>query len=176
MKKLYPILIVLLLLVSCSLNKNSDENTAQVKGVLPDLITINTSSKIGQDDGSVIELEAERMALYSTDNYALLENFSFIVEKDGNTEASGNAEKGRIELDGSLIELEGAVTFMRDEDNMLIKAEHLIYNKESDEITTTGTVVVNSEEGKIEGENFKGDLKRGLYSFSAIHKGEFNLE
>lgn len=176
MKKLYPLLLILLFLVSCSFKEGKNEEDSAVRGVYPDLITLDTTSEIGRDDGSTIRLEAEKMTLYSSDGYALIENFSFVVTKDGEIEAEGNAEKGRIELDGSEMELEGTVTFKRPGDNMLIEAENLVYNKESDEITTTGTVVVNSDEGRIEGENFKGDLRGGVYSFSAIKKGDFNLE
>ena len=59
---------------------------------------------------------------------------------------------------------------------MLIKAEELTYNKEKDEITTNGHVMVESEEGIIEGYDFKGDLINDVYTFSRIEKGDFVIE
>ncbi len=179
MKKLFlpVVLIILVLLFSCSANSGTSGDSLQEKGIYPDLVMENTYSEVGQDSGSPIILNAERMILYSEDGYAMLENFSFTSKReDGEIETEGKADKGTVKLDGSQIELEGNVTFSRPGDNMMIKAESLVYNKESDEITTKGSVVVNSDEGTIEGEDFKGDLRRGVYSFSAVRKGDFALD
>lgn len=177
-KVLLPaLLMTLTFLFSCSAKSGTEADSLQAKGIYPDLVMENTYSEVGQDSGSPIILNAEKMILYSEDGYARLENFSFTsLSENGETETEGRADRGTVQLDGSRIELEGNVTFSRPADNMMIKAESLVYNKESDEITTKGSVVVNSDEGTIEGEDFKGDLRRGVYSFSAIGKGDFALE
>ncbi len=177
MKRLCLVLIILLLLVSCSSKDNEEEDSLIEKGIYPDLIMENTSAQIGQEDASPITLSAGKMTLYSADGYALLEDFIFTSYSEmGEVETEGGAERGKIELDGSRIEFEGAVTFSRPVDEMSVSAENLIYNRNSDEITTTGFVVVKSKEGTIEGESFKGDLREKVYSFSSIEKGDFNLE
>ncbi len=177
MKKL-SIILMTLLLVSCSASKAGDSSESRKEtGVYPDLIMNNTRCRVGQSDESPIILSAGKMTLYSSDNYALLENFSFISETEsGETETEGRAESGMIELDGSSITLNGEVTFSRPGDNMTITAESLVYDRDRDEITTEGKVVVNSDEGTIEGYDFKGDLREGVYSFSKITKGDFALE
>lgn len=178
MKKLALLLSLAVLLVSCSAGKvQRNESSTAKEGVYPDLIMENTTCSVGQSGSSPIVLKAEKMTLYSSDNYALLENFSFASEaEDGIVETEGQAEKGTIELDGSTITLSGNVSFSRPRDNMTIKAESLTYNKKRDEITTEGKVVVNSKEGIIEGYDFKGDLREGIYSFSRIAEGDFSLE
>ncbi len=176
--KILPVIFLSILLVSCSAAKAEDGTESRKEtGVYPDLIMINTRCRVGQSDESPITLNAGRMTLYSSDNYALLEDFSFVSEtEDGVTETEGSAEGGMIELDGSSITLTGDVTFSRPGDNMTIKAESLVYDRNRDEITTEGKVVVNSDEGTIEGYDFRGDLREGIYSFSEITKGDFSLE
>lgn len=177
MKRLTLLLIILLLLVSCSSRDEEDSDSLMEKGIYPDLIMENTTAQIGQEDGSPINLTAEKMTLYSADGYALLENFTFTsYDENGSVETEGGAEKGKIELDGRCIEFEGSVTFSRPNDDMSVSAENLIYDRDNDEITTTGLVVVKSKEGTIEGESFRGDLREKVYSFSSIEKGDFNLE
>lgn len=177
MKRLLPILLVLTVLVSCSGNESGDEGGTTGAVIYPDLVMENTSCQVGRSDGSPIVLNAGKMTLYSSDGYALLEDFSFrCVGEDGGTETEGKAEKGSIELDGSSIELIGTVSFSSPGDNMYIEAENLVYNSDTDEITTKGRVVVNSDEGEITGYDFKGDLRRSAYSFSEIENGDFNIE
>ncbi len=175
MRKILPLVMMILILSSCS--RESSSSTTMLKGTYPDLVMTNAESTVGQESGSPIILNAGRMTLYSSDGYALLEDFSFTsLSEEGEIETEGKADKGNIELDGSRIELEGNVVFSRPGDNMLVKAESMIYNRESDEITTVGAVMVSSDEGTIEGDDFKGDLRRNLYSFSNIRKGDFNIE
>ena len=177
MKKLFLLLLIVALLVSCSARDTESSSGDTAKGVYPDLIMTNTSCSVGQSDSSPIVLTAGKMTLYSDDNYALLEDFSFTsYSEDGKTETEGMAEKGTIRLDGSSITLEGGVSFSRPGDNMTITAESLVYDKERDEITTEGKVVVISDEGTVEGYDFKGDLREGVYSFSSITEGDFKLE
>ncbi len=176
--KIFTIILMTLFLVSCSAGKaEGDGESRGEAGVYPDLIMINTRCRVGQSDESPIILNAGKMTLYSSDNYALLEDFSFVSEtEDGVIETEGRAAAGLIELDGSSITLTGDVTFSRPGDNMTIKAESLVYDRDRDEITTEGKVVVNSDEGTITGYNFRGDLREGVYSFSEITKGDFALE
>ncbi len=177
MKKLPVLLLTLVLIVSCSARDTDSSNGDTVKGIYPDLIMTNTSCSVGQSDSSPIVLSAGKMTLYSEDNYALLEDFSFTsYTEDGRTETEGRAESGKIELDGSSITLSGGVSFSRPGDNMTITAESLVYDKERDEITTEGKVVVVSDEGTVEGYDFRGDLREGVYSFSSITEGDFTLE
>ena len=176
--KILPLILLTLFLASCSAGKaEGSAERGKESGVYPDLIMINTRCRVGQSDESPIILSAGKMTLYSSDNYALLEDFSFVSEtEDGVMETEGRAASGLIELDGSSITLTGDVTFSRPGDNMTIKAERLVYDRDRDEITTEGKVVVNSDEGTIEGINFRGDLREGVYSFSEITKGDFALE
>lgn len=177
MKRTVLILLAVILLISSCSIKDDGEETIVAKDSYPDIVMEKTRAQIGQDDGSPIVLEAERMTLYSNDGKAGLENFSFTsYTSSGSIETEGKAEKGEIKLDGSVIELSGSVTFSRPDDNMFITADNLIYNKNNDEISASGHVEVNSGEGTIEGENFKGDLKNKIYSFSSIEKGDFDLE
>lgn len=175
-RAVYILLILLLLSASCS-NKDGEEESIVTKDSYPDIIMENTRAQIGQDAGSPIILEAEKMTLYSSDGTAELENFSFTsYTSDGRIETEGKAKRGLVELDGSKVELSGLVTFSRPDDNMFITADNLIYNKNNDEISASGHVKVDSKEGTIEGEDFKGDLKSKTYSFSSIEKGDFDLE
>ena len=177
MKKLPVLLLIVTLLASCSARDTESSDGDTVKGVYPDLIMTNTSCRIGQSASSPIVLTAGKMTLYSKENYALLEDFSFTsYTEDGGIETEGSADGGRIELDGSSITLEGGVSFSRPGDNMTISAESLVYDKDRDEITTEGQVVVISDEGTVEGYDFKGDLREGIYSFSKITEGDFTLE
>ncbi len=176
MRKVF-ILLSVLLLISCSAKEESESSSLMETGIYPDLIMENTSAQVGQEDASPITLNAGKMTLYSKDGYARLEDFNFTsYNEEGEVETEGSAEKGKIELDGSRIELEGKVTFSRPLDDMSVNAENLVYDRNNDEITTTGSVVVKSKEGTIEGESFKGDLREKVYSFSSIGKGDFNLE
>lgn len=179
MKKMPLLLLILFLIISCSArdtdSKNGNEQTE--KGVYPDLIMTNTSCRVGQSSSSPIVLMAGKMTLYSEENCALLEDFSFVsYAEDGSIETEGKADGGTIELDGSSISLDGNVTFSRPGDNMTITAESLIYDKKRDEITTKGRVMVISDEGTVTGYDFRGDLIEGVYSFSRITEGDFTLE
>ncbi len=177
MKRLIPLLVVLVLLVSCSGSESGDGESTSGAVIYPDLVMENTSCRVGRSDDSPIILTAEKMTLYSSDGYALLENFSFrCIGDDGETETEGKAEKGSVELDGSSIELEGTVSFSSPGDNMYIEAENLVYSRDTDEITTKGRVVVNSDEGEITGRDFRGDLRQSVYTFSEIEKGDFTIE
>lgn len=177
MRKLILLLsLMLILYTSCSL-KSERDGSVVTKESYPDIVMEKTRAQIGQDNGSPISLEADKMTLYSEDGFARLENFSFTsYSREGEIETEGRAARGEVKLDGSEIELSGAVTFSRPLDNMLIMTDNLIYNKDNDEITAEGRVIVNSEEGTIEGENFMGDLKNKIYTFSSIEKGDFDLE
>ena len=177
MKRLITLLVVLVLLVSCSGSESGEGESTTGAVIYPDLVMENTSCQVGRSDDSPIILTAEKMTLYSSDGYALLENFSFrCIGGDGETETEGKAEKGSVELDGSSIELEGTVSFSSPGDNMHIEAENLVYSRDTDEITTKGRVVVNSDEGEITGRDFRGDLRRSVYTFSGIEKGDFEIE
>ncbi len=176
-KVLALLLLLVLLLSSCSFDRKDERDGEKEKGIYPDVIMENADCKVGQSDNSPIAIKAKKMLLYSSDGYSLLEEFSFSSFSDsGSVETEGRATRGKIELDGSELTLSGDVTFSRPSDNMLIKAEELTYNKEKDEITTNGHVMVESEEGIIEGYDFKGDLINDVYTFSRIEKGDFVIE
>lgn len=176
MNRVIPIIVILLILFSSCSIKREEDNVIKDKGVYPDLVVLDSHSTINQSE-SKIDLEAKRMRLFSSDGYSLLEDFSFSsFRENGDVEITGSAKNGKIELDGSSLSLSGSVVFSKPLDNIKIEAEELSYDKDNEEITTKGLVVVESNEGIIRGYDFKGDLKNNKYSFSSIEKGDFNIE
>ncbi len=178
MKKLSFVIFIAVLFISCSAgSRQSGEESVVRNGAYPDMILENTQCSVMKSDGSPITLKAGRMTLYSADGYALLENFSFeSYSENGSIETTGQAEEGKVELDGERLELKGGVSFSRPQDGMHVTAESLVYDRADDIIRADGDVTVSSDEGTIRGQDFRGDLRNSSYSFSCIKEGDFELQ
>ena len=178
MKRFFLLLLVILL-ISCSEKEKETDSGEEKKekGIYPDVILNEASYSIGDEDSGPINVEAGKITFYSKEGIAYVENMVFSTLGDeGNEKISGSAGDGKIDTEGKKMELWGGVVFMDKERNMKIEGERLIYDTEEDTIVADGPVVVESEEGSFRGRDFKGDLRTGTYTFSAIEEGELNFE
>ena len=178
-KTLFLLVIVLLIVSSCKKDESVVETIKDEmeKGIYPDIILENAEYHIGEDGSSPIYMTAGKITFYSKDGYALVESMEFVSKDDeGNTSISGSAVKGRIDTEGSSMDLSGGVVFKDEERNMEIKAESLVFDRSEDTIVADGRVMVESKEGSFIGRDFKGDLRTGVYVFSEIEEGELNFD
>lgn len=175
--KTLVLLFFLILLSSCSKENRTDRGEKIEKAIYPDVVLENAKCQISQQDGSPIMLEGEKIEFYSKDEYCLLENFSFSsYSESGEIEVEGSGNSGKIWINSGKIEIEGNVSFSKTEDNMLVLASSLVYDKEKDEIITKGRVEVRNNTSHIIGFDFVGDLREEAYSFSLIEKGELDFD
>ena len=178
-KVLFLLVLILLMISSCKKDETVGDTVKDQmeKGIYPDIILENAEYHIGEDGSDPIFLKAGKITFYSKDSYALTENMEFISkDSDGNTLISGSAVSGWIDTEGSSIDLSGGVIFKDEERNMEIRAEKLLFDRSEDTIVASGRVMVESEEGVFIGEDFKGDLRTGVYSFGRIEEGELNFD
>ncbi len=174
MKGLVPLMIVLLLLTSCSF-RQGDEGEHE-KAVLPDIILENSTYTLGQSGERPVYIDSSRITLYSHDNLAIVEDISFIsYDEEGNPSVEGSAGYGEIETDTKRMNLSGNVRLKATDGDMMISSENLIFDSENETIEADGDVSVSSDDGTFRGTGFRGDLREEIYSFSTIGEGVFEL-
>lgn len=169
MKVLAPILIALLL-VSCTFSEESQEKKQKAK--LPSIVLDNATYVLGQKDQKPLDIVAKKITFYSDDNKAILEDFSFKQKDDeGIVVLEGSAIHGDINTSTKVMNLEGSVHLKQTSENMEITADTLIFDADNEEITSSGFVMVKSENGSFSGYGFNGDLIEQAYSFDSIEQG-----
>ena len=178
-KALFFLLLILILIPSCK--KGGDVVTAEKeekeKGIYPDVILENAEYHIGQEGSSPIVMKAKKITFYSKDGYALTEDMEFVsFSRDGKEEIRGSAGQGRIDTEGSSMDLWNGVVFEDKERNMKILGDTLFYDRSEDTLVADGRVVVESEEGNFTGNDFRGDLRSGVFTFLSIEEGVLNFE
>lgn len=169
MKVIAPFLIALLL-ISCTFNEESPEKKAKAK--LPSIVLDNATYVLGQRDQQPIDIVARKITFYSDDNNAILEDFSFQQkDDDGVVVLEGSALYGNINTSSKVMNLNGDVNLRQSSQNMEIEADELMFDSENEEISSTGFVMVKSENGSFSGYGFNGDLIEQAYSFESIEQG-----
>lgn len=175
------ILFILIILAFSSCKKDGEtaiaDKSEMEKGIYPDIILENAEYHIGENGSDPILLKAGKITFYSKDGYALTEDMSFSSQDEkGDIVFSGSAGRGMVNTDGSNMSLWGGVVFKDEKRGMEIRAENLELDRDEDTIVADGRVMVESEEGRFSGYDFKGDMKTGVYIFSEIEEGELNFE
>ena len=74
------------------------------------------------------------------------------------------------------MDLWNGVVFEDKERNMKILGDTLFYDRSEDTLVADGRVVVESEEGNFTGNDFRGDLRSGVFTFLSIEEGVLNFE
>lgn len=173
--RLLSLLLSILILTSCTFSSKEDQDKGE-KVTVPDIILENAEYLLGQSGENPIVINGEKITFYSKDNRAELERFSFVQkDEDGSIILEGSADGGIINTKTKTMNLSGNVILRNASDDMEILAENLIYDSENDEASADGKVVIKSKEGNFSGEDFKGDLRNMVYSFSKMEDGNIEL-
>ena len=105
---LFLLIFILLFLSSCKKDGGTvaGDNSEREKGIYPDIILENAEYHIGEDGSDPVYLKAEKITFYSKDGYALTEDMEFLSKDgEGNITISGSAGNGRIDTEGSSMNL-----------------------------------------------------------------------
>lgn len=174
MKRLIPILFIVLL-TSCTFSSKDDKPRAE-KAIYPDIILEDAEYLLGQKGEEPIVIYGEKMVLYSKDNKAELEMFSFSQkDKAGNVILEGRADEGLIFTESKKMELKGNVTLIQVSEGMEIKSDSVFFDSDEEVVSAPGRVMVKSKDGSFSGRGFNGDLKNSIYSFEMLEEGNIEL-
>ncbi|MBO5769817.1 MAG: LPS export ABC transporter periplasmic protein LptC [Spirochaetales bacterium] len=173
--KLLAVLLSILILTSCTFSSKEDQEKGE-KTAVPDIILEKAEYLLGQSGENPIIIYGDKITFYSKDNRAELDKFSFVQKADdGSIILEGSADGGLINTKTKTLNLEGNVILRKVDEGMEIISDNLIFDSENEEASADGKVMVKSKEGNFSGEDFKGDLRNMVYSFSKMEDGNINL-
>ena len=160
--------ILLLSLISC---KNEIIETKAIN--YPDISLKNAKYLLGREDGDNVMFNAEEMDIFLKEKNAKLSNVSFEQKKDSNGElfVSGKADNADINTETLLSALSGNVMIILHEGNNSITAENINWNKDTQNVESSGRVELKYDDISIDGVDLTGNLQSGVFTFSKIKKG-----
>lgn len=160
--------ILLLSLISC---KNEIVNTTIEN--YPDISLKNAKYLLGREDGDNVMFNAEEMNIFLKEKNAKLSHVSFEQKKDSNGElfVSGKADNADINTETLLSALSGNVMIILHEGNNSITAENINWNKDTQNVESSGRVELKYDDISIDGVDLTGNLQSGVFTFSKIKKG-----
>ena len=174
MRKALPLLLLSILLASCSFVTDDGERSEKAK--VPDIILEGARYTLGQSGEEPIFITSSRMTFYSTDERATAEDMSFVqYDSEGNVTLEGRADHADIDTGTRSMDLSGSVRLEQRRNGMLIEAEALSFSSSTEEVEAEGSVYVRSDDGEFRGRGFKGDLREDAYSFQSIEEGIFAI-
>ncbi len=173
--KYFLTLIIALSLISCRFNESDGKPRAE-KIEHPDIILEDASYKLNQQSENPIVLVGSKITFYSADHRADLESFTFYQENsDGEKVMEGSADTGTIDTANETLNLSGNVVIRQKSNNIELKTDSVIINTKQEEISSPSRVMVKSDKGTFSGIGFKGDMKRQVYTFTSLERGEIEI-
>ena len=174
MRYILPLFIALSL-ISCRFN-DSDGKPRAEKIAHPDIILEDASYKLNQQSENPIVLEGSKITFYSADHRADLESFTFYQENsDGERVMEGSADIGAVDTANETLNLSGNVVIRQKSNNIELRTDSVMIDTKQEEISSPSKVMVKSDKGTFTGIGFKGDMKRQVYTFTALDKGEIEI-
>jgi len=168
-------LFIALSLISCRFN-DSDGKPRAEKIAHPDIILEDASYKLNQQSENPIVLEGSKITFYSADHRADLESFTFYQENsDGERVMEGSADIGTVDTANETLNLSGKVVIRQKSNNIELRTDSVMIDTKQEEISSPSKVMVKSDKGTFTGIGFKGDMKRQVYTFTALDKGEIEI-
>lgn len=174
MRYIVPLIIVLSL-ISCRFN-DSDGKSRTEKIEHPDIILEEAEYKLNQLSESPIVLVGSKITFYSADHRAELESFTFYQENsDGERVMEGSADSGTVDTANETLNLSGNVMIKQQSNNIELRTDSVMIDTKNEEISSSDRVMVKSDKGTFSGLGFKGDMKRQVYTFTSLDRGEIEI-
>lgn len=175
MKRIPLLLLILLSLISCSEESNSEETTVQ-DIARPDIMLTGASFTLGQESENPLFIEGATLSFFMNEDTVYASDITFNQkDDDGNIFISGRAGYGIINTETRRADLSLGVELVQHRDGLSISAEDLIFDSENQMVESTKDVSVVFSDGRVRGRNISVDLKASTFEIMTIDEGEIDL-
>lgn len=173
MRRLPFLLILLIMLVSCTQDDGA-EGTARSEDIArPDITLTGASFTLGQDGENPLFIEGESLSFYMNEDTVYASSITFTQkDDDGNIFISGKAGYGIINTETRMADLSEGVELTQHRDGLSVEAASLVFDSESQRVESPGAVTVVFNDGSVRGSNLSADLKSSTFEIMTIENGE----
>jgi LPS export ABC transporter protein LptC len=160
---------------SCTFDYTSFEE--ELKEEIPNAIIINFSQVRVRDDGTTIEIKADRAEDYEELNHTYFKNVHFIqYDEEQEKLLEGEIEEMIYYTDSENADITGSIYIYSYKDKTSIYAENLNWLNDERILTTdiNSTVILKKDDGSmVQGKGFKADLRKREFIFKSFVEGNY---
>lgn len=170
------LLITLILFTSCSLNYGEEKDTEESN---PEFVFKNAKFHRFEDKKIVMQLAAERLEQYKTNNAMFGQNITFTTwNKNDDIENSGKCALLDINNKDKVYYLFKEIIVRNIDQNVQIRAENLKWDSNSEQLTSgiNDIVTVKRDDLEIKGKGFSASGISKSFSFNQTVQGVINTK
>lgn len=173
MKRLPLLLLLLIMLTSCT-EDGSTAGTAQSEDIArPDITLTKAAFTLGQDGENPLFIEGESLSFFMNEDTVYASDITFTQrDDDGGIFISGRAGYGIINTETRRADLSEGVELTQHRDGLSIEADSLVFDSERQTVESPGAVNVVFSDGAVRGSNLSADLKSSTFEIMTIERGE----
>ncbi|NLZ69269.1 MAG: LPS export ABC transporter periplasmic protein LptC [Spirochaetales bacterium] len=165
------LLLLLLLLTSCSFKENKGEVSSPIEN--PTLILNNANYTLGMEGENPVFLKGDTIKIWELSNKAVLDNITFYqTDENDAVTMKGKADRAEIDTKTQKTIFSGNVELEQLSNNYFIKTSELVYDVEAQKINTEERMEVYFPDGKLIGVGLEANLKSNIFTTGAIEEGE----
>ena len=181
MKKARLFLVLLqLLLISCSLDYEQARVAQRIPGQTPETILIGFTHTVVTGDRVWVILEADRAETYSERKEIVLEGVYYReFDEEGNLLTEARAEEAVFSTDSENATVSGSIVIYSPEEQAALQANRLSWTREGRRLVADDgqTVRLQKDDGSfVEGQGFSADFRRKKLEFASRVRGSYVWE
>ncbi len=180
MSKLVILALIIMLMISCSIDYGETVESEEIGTNIPDTIIDNFSYTSVDNGNTVFRISAGTAENYSIKKETVLTGVVFREYKpDGEIISEGKSEKGVIYTESDNAELTGSILIYSTINETEISADYLYWNDSEKTLSgsTNGYVKMIRDSGtEISGSGFSGDIQTRVFTFERDVNGLYHYE
>ncbi len=181
MNKARPFLVLLqLLLISCSLDYEQARVAESIPGQTPETILIDFTHTVVSGGRIWVILEADRAETYSERKEIVLEGVYFReYDEEGYLLTEAQAERAVFSTDSEDATVSGSIVIYSQEEKASLQASQLFWTREGRRLIAEDgqTVRLQKDDGSfVEGQGFSADFRRKKLEFASRVRGSYVWE
>jgi len=181
MNKARPFLVLLqLLLISCSLDYEQARVAESIPGQTPETILIDFTHTVVSGGRVWVILEADRAETYSERKEIVLEGVYFReYDEEGYLLTEAQAERAVFSTDSEDATVSGSIVIYSQEEKASLQASQLFWTREGRRLVAEDgqTVRLQKDDGSfVEGQGFSADFRRKKLEFASRVRGSYVWE
>jgi LPS export ABC transporter protein LptC len=181
MNKARPFLVLLqLLVISCSLDYEQARVAESIPGQTPETILIDFTHTVVAGGRVWVILEADRAETYSERKEIVLEGVYFReYDEEGNLLTEARAEEAVFSTESEDATVSGSIVIYSPEEQAALKAGQLSWTREGRRLVAGDgqTVRLQKDDGSfVEGQGFSADFRRKKLEFASRVRGSYVWE
>ncbi len=181
MNKARPFLVLLqLLLISCSLDYEQARVAESIPGQTPETILIDFTHTVVTGGRVWVILEADRAETYNERKEIVLEGVYYReYDEEGNLLTEAKAEEAVFSTDSEDATVSGSIVIYSPEEQAALQASRLSWTREGRRLVADDgqTVRLQKDDGSfVEGQGFSADFRRKKLEFASRVRGSYVWE